>query len=305
MDTVTCTLCHEENASIVCNDCKTLVCKNCSAKCKECRVAICTTHTLQTKSGTKLCGGCMGEREARRQALREKYNKPSTPSPVIQSTSFSALDDSPATLSPAPEVRDQSTSLEDLTEGEQLIRPAVELEEYDEEAELDRHYEEKDDRVPEQEHMTAYFTETGRLELPPMDQNRPVLGASGYRPPSKTTMLIVLVFFGLAMAFTVRVVPALNDTLFPFSGHETKFDAGLMPIISDTNALRNAGNIRGLDIMAQSATFFIAWTFLITYVGGILLLLFAFIHSLIWSRQAKSQQEAMKSLDQNSKDLYM
>lgn len=301
METVFCTICNEENASLVCKDCKSLICKNCSSVCRECGITICINHTKQTKAGTKMCAGCMAEREARRQALRDKYAKPSKPSKSTPSTSFESLDDSPSIPSSSPEGKSQSTRLEDLAGAEQLLRP---LGESEEEAELDKHYEE-DNRIPTQEENKAYFTETGRLELPPMDQNRPVLGASGYEPPSRATTLIVLIFFGLAMVFAVRAVPALNDTLFPFTHHQTNFNEKQMLIVTETNALRDGGNIQGLDIFAQGATFFMAWGFLIAYGGGVLMLLTGVIRSILWSREAKTQHEVMKNLDQESKDLYM
>lgn len=285
MASVICTICNKKPACVACHDCKVLVCKDCSATCQGCRISLCAAHTEQTKSGTKMCRGCMAEREARRVALRDKYANPTAISPAA-----------PASPS-AP-----STSFQALGGDEIPTRPP---EEFNDDDEVPGDETDSDDRIPPQERNEAFFTETGRLELPPMDENRPVLGASGYQPPSKTTMLIVLIFFGLAMIFTVRAVPSLEDTLFPFSDHEITFNKDKMAMITETNKLRDASNIQSLDIFAQSATFFIAWVFVILYGGGIFLLLVAVIRGLIWGRQTKTQREALESLDQNSKDLYL
>ena len=312
MASVTCKLCNQEYAIIACNDCQTLVCKKCSSVCRECGTSVCLHHTKQTKSGTKMCGRCMAEREARRQALRDKYGKTSEkPTVPVTSTSFQNIDNTPtphapSSSSPTPSSHSQyqSTSLEDLTGGEQLLRPTEAIEPAEDETKGDRRAKEGDDRIPQEEREEAFYSETGRLELPPMDQNRPVLGQSGYQPPSKVTTLCVLIFFGIAMIFTVRAVPSLHNTLFPFTKHQTTFNSDQMPVINDTNAIRDGGNIQGLDIFAQSATFFVAWIFVILYGGGIVLLLIGLARSMYWARQAKQQQNAIKGLNQNDKDLY-
>ena len=250
----------------------------------------------------------MDERRARRKELQEKYGKKTTPTPQTQATSFGSLNDPPPTPS-AP--RFQSTSLEDLTGGDQLLRSAENVEDIEAEAGLGPQAEDPDMRLdPEeerrqrQENTEAYRTETGRLELPPMDQNRPVLGASGYQAPSKATHIIVLAFFGIAMFFVYRAVPSLKSTLFPFSNTDIKFDDNLMPIATDNNSLRNASNIQQLDTLAQWATFLVAWGVVIIYVGLLFMLLVGFIRSILWNRLAKQQYEATKDLDHTSTNLY-
>ena len=300
---VKCTLCKEEFAIVSCHECQTLVCKSCSAVCRECGTSICTPHTQRTKAGTPLCPGCMAEREARRQALRDKYGKgahkktaPPVSAPVAP-TSSPASPSSPA----------DSTRLEDLMGGEQLLKPLADnIEDRIEEEIEESHHADTYEKLPPEERQEASFTETGRLELPPMDQSRPVLGQSGYQPPSRGTMTLVIIFFGSAMLFTIRVVPALHDTLFPFGdSNDTEFTENLMPIATDTNALRNTSNIQSLDVFAQSATFFIAWGFVLVYCGLVLGLIFGLIRSMLLQKQAKEQHEAVKDLDQKSKDLYL
>jgi len=300
---VKCTLCKEEFAIVSCHECQTLVCKSCSAVCHECGTSICTPHTQKTKAGTPLCRGCMAERETRRQALSDKYSKeaqkktiPPVSAPVAP-TSPPAPPSSPA----------DSTRLEDLIVGEQLLKSAEDnIEHRIEEKIEESHHADTYDKLPPEKRQKANFTETGRLELPPMDQSRPVLGQSGYQTPSRGSMTLAIIFFGLAMFFTIRVLPALHDTLFPFGdSNETEFTKNLMPIATDTNTLRNTSNIQSLDVFAQSATFFIAWGFVLVYCGLVLGLVVGLIRSMLLQKQAKEQHEAVKDLDQKSKDLYL
>lgn len=300
MASVNCKLCDKEFAIIACNDCKMLVCGKCSSVCRGCGVSVCDKHTQQTKAGTKMCGPCMAEREARRQALQEKYGKPSE----AKKAKSSSLNINVGGI--------QSTSLEDLTGGEQLIPPTETPEFVESEADvaviedyLDETLKPEDDRIPSQEREKASFTKTGRLELPQMDQNRPVLGLSGYSPPAKVITLLVMIFTGITMIYAYKAIPALESTLFPFEKTEIKFEKNLRPIATETNALRNTSNIQPLDGIAQIFTFAIAWGVVIVYLGFLFMLLYAVVHVLIFSRTLKQQQEAIKGLEKSSKDLYL
>ena len=101
----------------------------------------------------------------------------------------------------------------------------------------------------------------------PLDIARPIMVASGYQPPSRWAYVAAFCLFGLSMIFVVSVSPQVRDVMWPFdTGMETKFQRDQRPVIDDTNALRNTGNIRALDMFVQVPMFVLTWGMLIAYV---------------------------------------
>ena len=186
MASVACKICNKQYAIVACDTCKTLVCKDCSAVCQGCGVTVCAQHVKQTSKGRKLCGRCMAERQARKQALREKYGSGNKASSGEQQASAPRQASPPPVAAPPPSAPSGSgTSLADLMGGEQLLKSAESYEDLEAEAGLGRVDEDDDPEMrlsPEEEQHKrkaldeAQFGSTGRLELPPMDENRPVLG---------------------------------------------------------------------------------------------------------------------------------
>ncbi|MFP6583441.1 MAG: hypothetical protein VCD00_12915 [Candidatus Hydrogenedentota bacterium] len=282
MASVVCKLCNKNYAIAGCDTCKTLVCKDCSAVCQGCGTTICRQHVELTKKGRKLCGRCMSERNARREALRQKYSASRQQAP------------------PAP-TESAGVSFEDLMgSGGQLLKPVKPQAPPESEDEPDFG---DPDLAPEEAEPQATFTETGKLELPPMDENRPVLGQSGYQPPSRKRVLAAFIFFGIGSMLFYQSSPILRELLFPFETTELKFNQGQMTQIQDTNKLRNAGNFQQLDILTQGPMFFVAWSLLIGYCGGVLILVVGMIRSFYWSRLANHNLEAARSLDKDNNEL--
>lgn len=310
MASVTCKLCNQQYAVIGCEECKTLVCSNCSCMCQGCGVPICNEHTDLTKGGRKLCGRCMSERKARRAALKDKYRtgeRKSPSAPPSPSPPEGKLPSSPSSLAP---FAGKGMSFAEIG-GDGALIPVRETEEdIEQEAGLGQEHEDPVMRLDPEEaernrkaRETAQITATGRLELPPMDQNRPVLGQSGYQPPSQKKVFSAFLFFGIGMMYFYKSTPYFQDTLLPFDTTELLFNEGAMAVVHDTNRIRNTSNLQQLDIFSQAPMFFVSWLVVLSYCGGVLILVIGIIRSTYWSYIAKRNLEASGNLDKDANEL--
>lgn len=306
MASVVCTLCNTNYAIAGCVTCKTLVCKSCSSICQGCGTTVCQQHVETTSKGRKLCGRCMAERNARREALRQKYSKSKSetgaPSPPKPAPAPISSQQRPAV--PPASSADAGTSFEDLMgDGEQLLKPVTPQAPSSQDEDGPDFGE--DDFGGDEEEQQASFTETGKLELPPMDENRPVLGQSGYQPPSRKRVLAAFILAGIGSLLFYNSSPFLKDLLFPYETSELQFNENQMPQIQDTNKLRNAGNMQQLDIFSQAPIFFVAWAILLSYCGAVLILIVGIIRSYYWSRMANRNLEAARNVDKDNNQLQM
>ena len=311
MASVTCKLCNQQYAVIGCEECKTLVCGNCSSMCQGCGVSVCNEHAHLTKGGRKLCVRCMTERKARRTALKEKYGTGASRSPLDPPPPPSPpkRKEPSSPSSPAP-FAGKGASFAAIG-GDAPLMPVRETEEeIEKEAGLGPEHEDPEMRLDPEEaerkrkaRETAQFTATGRLELPPMDENRPVLGQSGYQPPSRKKILAAFIFFGIGMMYFYSSTPYFKDTLFPFDTTELKFNEGELAQIRDTNRIRNTSNLQQLDIFSQAPMFFLSWLIVLSYCGGILILAIGIIRSTYWSYIAKRNLEASQNLEKDANEL--
>ena len=320
MTAVLCKLCDTEYAVTGCQECKTLVCGNCSTMCQTCGVSICSSHTHKTKGGRNLCGKCTAERQARSAALKEKYsNAPKTPAapgasvpsqPVPPAAGRASAPGISAAAAPSPFGANKGTSFAELAESAPLMPVRETAEEIEKEAGLGPESDDPDMRLDPEEarkknegRREAHQSVSGRLELPPMNQNRPILNQSGYQAPSRTKRILAFVFFGIGMLLFYNATPAFKDTLFPFTTGEFRFQQGQMAQIQDTNSLRNTGNIQQFDILAQAPTFFLAWFFLLTYCGGVAILTVGVIRSGISGHLARRNLRAAQNLGKDANTL--
>ncbi len=310
MVAVTCQRCKTQFAVIGCNECKTLVCSNCSSVCQSCGTSVCLEHTHLTKGGRKMCGQCAAERDARRRALKDKYS--ASENPVAPPSSAP-----PVTSVPAPSVggyspfaANKGARFADIAGDEPLIPVRETEEELDEEAGLGPEHDDPDMRLDPEEaaknrkaRESAQFTSTGRLELPPMDENRPVLGLSGYQPPSRKKLVAAFIFFGFGMLAFYNSTPYFKDTLFPWDTTKLDFQEGQMAQIQETNRIRNTSNLQQFDIISQAPMFFVSWLIVLSYAFGILVLVIGIIRSSYWSYIAKRNLEASRNLDLDNNKL--
>jgi hypothetical protein len=319
MASVTCQRCNSQYAVIGCDECKTLVCTNCSAACQSCGVSICLDHTHLTKGGRKLCHRCIAERAARRAALKQKYRAggasntsqptaPAAPTPPARPPGQQA----PPAGGRSPFAANQGARFADIAGSKPLIPIKETEEELNEEAGLGQEHEDPEMRLDPEEaernrkaRETAQFTSTGRLELPPMDENRAVLGQSGYQPPSRTKVFAAFVFFGIAMVMFYRTTPYFKDTLFPWDTTELQFNKGEMAQIQDTNKIRNTSNLQQFDIIKQAPIFFVSWFLVLLYGFGVLILVVGIIRSSYWSYIAKRNLEASQNLNKDNNQLKL
>jgi len=128
---------------------------------------------------------------------------------------------------------------------------------------------------------------SGRLELPPVDDNRPLLVASAYRGPSRTAWIAAFALFGLAGIIFWTISPAFRDLLLPTDLAKPEFTSNMRPVAGDTNALRNASNVKQFDILAQGPIFIAAWVLVGAYVIGFFAIVISVVRSLISSYFAK------------------
>lgn len=318
MASVACKVCNKQYAIVACDTCKTLVCKDCSVVCQGCGTSVCTQHVHLTSKGRKMCGRCKAKRDARKKALREKYAGGGKPGHQAAQSGApkptNPVASPPSRTNPtqsAPGGDSAGTSLADLMGGEQLLKPTVSEEEieaeaglgarddFDPEMRLDPEEEERNRKALNE----AHFTETGRLELPPMDENRPVLGQSGYQPPSRLKVLLAFVFAGIGTWYFLGSTQFFQDTLFPWHTTDLQFNEGEMAQIQETNRLRNTSNIQQFDIFKQAPIFFLSWLIVGSYFLAITILIIGMIRSYYWSRVANHHLEAARAQDKDNNEL--
>lgn len=143
---------------------------------------------------------------------------------------------------------------------------------------------------------------SARLELPPIDEKRPVMVMSGHQAPTRTAYYFAFAFFGIAGLVFYSTTPILQDIMFPFDTPGYKFDSNQLPLIKDTNQLRNTSNISQLDLLSQVPAFFITWAILIVYLGGSVLIIVSTARSAISS--IRSNRELRKAQKKKQGDPF-
>jgi hypothetical protein len=128
---------------------------------------------------------------------------------------------------------------------------------------------------------------SGRLQLGPVDEDRPILTGSGYQPPSRTAWLAAFAIFGIAGAIFWNVFPGLRDIMLPADLARPKFLSDLMPAATDTNALRNTSNVNQFEIFKQGPIFLTAWAVVLAYCVGFFLIIISVIRSTMTSYRAR------------------
>ena len=302
MATVKCSAC-QTNASITfCSETGVALCGDCAIPCDRCNVPLVRTKIQVTSKGRKLCPRCMAERNAKRQARRERIkeksqagkrteegeaapkgieapvaNQPVTPGPM----GFHALAQGSSAPAPSP------INFEALnaSRGPQATSPAAEAskDDFGAPAAPDK------DAGPQRNFgLEGVPTDrSSRLELPSVDEHRPVMTHSGYRAPTKTAYFFAFLFFGISGLVFYSTTPILKDIMFPFSTPGYEFSPNQLTPIMDTNRLRNMSNVSQFEILSQAPVFFITWLILIVYVGGSALIIISTVLSAVSSFRAK------------------
>lgn len=326
MSSPVCTICQMNNAITSCVECKQLVCGDCSGSCQVCAKSLCKNHVQLTSHGRKLCPHCMAERNAQRKRLKAERRKQKAKEEQAASTSFENLSDSSTGTSPgfagkpissAAASVSAGTSFEDIFDGTPVLKPQAVEEDDERDADLvsagnmgDQEYDDLDPAEKERQaklgRTEAESTESGRLELPPMDENRPVLSASGYQPPSRLRKMMAFVFFGIGMMYFWTATPYLKETMLPWDAPKLEYNQDQMATYKhDDNRIRNSSNINQFEFFAQGPFFFIAWLVVLSYVGGVLAITFSIIRSAWWSWRAKLNLEAADDLEKDRNELLM
>ena len=314
-----CSACEANESITFCSETGLPLCAVCAIPCDVCEIPITLKRAQITTTGRRLCAKCMAGRNARRRAKREKMRQkgmpekkvavaPPPPQPTtapkaaggvagaLGPTSFEALysgSDLDAEPAPPPAIvgsvkpqqppGDGSTSFEDLYSRSDLDAAPAGPAFGEAEPGTD-----EDGQTKRSHGLEGVPTDaSGRLELPPIDENRPVLTSSGYQAPSKTAYALAFIFFGVAGAIFFSTTPILKDIMFPFDTPEFRFNAGQDTPITDTNALRDTSNISQLNLFSQTPIFFATWLILIVYVGGSIWLMTSVLLSVISSYRAK------------------
>lgn len=107
-----------------------------------------------------------------------------------------------------------------------------------------------------------------------------ILKRSGYQPPSKAALTAAFLFFGFAGLLVYRQVPMLQEAVWPFESTAIEYTEDMMPIIQDTNRLRNTTNMQSMNLFYEVPLFLLVWTFIIGYAGGVIILGYAMVTSI-------------------------
>lgn len=106
-------------------------------------------------------------------------------------------------------------------------------------------------------------------DLKEMDQNRPILRASRYQPPSRKALGAAFLFFGISMVIVLFSVPNLREIMWPFETGGAEYNENIQVVIKDTNALRDTSNISQLNMLSQLFLFVLTWSFFLAYLFGV------------------------------------
>lgn len=316
MATVKCAECGVGDSVAICSETGVPLCANCAESCQVCHAPVSRKRVNLTSTGRKLCARCMAERNARRKAQKERLRReaeakkdaqeplqPSAPSPVSVKTP--AAPAKPAAAAPestsfealmADEPRD-STSFSALAAGEpeppeprRAAKP------------------EPEDRVGRENGDTREYGLEGapqeggkRLELGPIDENRPILASSGYQAPSKWKYAIAFLIFGIAGILFLSISPQLRDVMWPWDTPGLKFWSDREAPILDRNSLRDTSNLSQLDLFSQGPIFLISWSIVVVYVVGCVLIVTSVVRSAISSYLAKRR---LRKIQEQSPEGY-
>lgn len=296
MATIKCKTCGVGDSIAFCAETGAPICANCAVSCSVCESPLSRERVQLTSTGRKLCSKCMAERNARRKAKKEEMRRegkpdrekpsptPAAPANLGGGVSFESLmRDEPALAAglqavkreevpraPEPEETPASagTSFEDLMSSGPMAPTA-----------------DKSARKAGLEGVPQVGSK--RLELGPIDDHRPILTASGHQGPGKMAYTAAFLLFGLAGVIFFTVMPGIREIMLPGQSVGAKFSADLMPVATDTNALRNTSNISQFDLFSQGPVFLIAWSIVLVYVIGFVLIVWSVARSLLESHLAK------------------
>lgn len=302
-----CSFCQKDNAQLTCADCHRPVCSECSISCQVCGMTVCREDVQTTSRSRKLCGRCMADRNARlaaRQRRAEASGQAGSRSKDARHGAAAATHraQTPAARPSEPSAKKeaepaQSTSFEDLQR--ELGEPAQAAPETaDREPPPAETDEGGEKRLEEAGAGSVSYASSGRLILPPIDEARPILTGSGYHPPSRTAYAIAYFLFGLAGIFFISRSDAIQDVIWPFDYSPVTYMENQMTPVQSTNALRGSSNVKQLDVFQQGPIFFTAWTILILYFTGAILIIVSTVRSAVstyrgrrWLKKQKAKGE--------------
>lgn len=319
MAAIKCSACETNPSITFCNETGVPLCGDCAIACDRCDLPIARSKAQITSTGRKLCSRCMAERNAKRQARREQAkdkrrrteaveegptgieapvaSRPAAPGPVNARTPVKGP--TAAVASPLSFEALNASMGPQATPPVEVVRVEPESEEGVDAPES----EEKDTGAKRTFGLEGVPTEkSSRLELPPIDENRPVLVQSGHQAPSKTAYFFAFFFFGIAGLVFYSTTPILKDVLFPFDTPTYEYKAGMDTPIQDTNRLRNTSSISQFEILAQAPTFFIGWAFVVVYLGGCTFIILSTLRSAFSSFLSK--RNLKKSQKKNPNDPF-
>lgn len=285
MAAVQCRVCGQGDAIAYCSESGDPLCGQCAESCQVCRAPISKRRVQQTSTGRKLCSKCMAARNARRKAKKEELRRAQAgagDAPAAAATSFNVL-------SAGAPPKSAGTSFQDLLDDNDA--PLMPVRAIEEEREPDAREvhglarEAGDDRIWGAEGPPKEGA--GRLSLPPIDDRRPILTSSGYQGPSRAAWTAAFALFGLAAGIFWTVSPAFREILIPEGIARPDFVSGARPVATDTNQLRDAGNIRQFDILKYGPIFIAAWLVVGAYCLGFFLIMFSLVRSLTSTYFAK------------------
>ncbi len=317
MAAIKCSACEANPSITFCNETGVPLCGDCAIACDRCSVSIVRTKAQVTSKGRKLCPKCMAERNAKRQARREQMKEkrrrademedgPGGIEAPVASRPVAAAPISPYVPSKRPSAPAASPlSFEALNDSTGVQAPPAKAESDDlgSDAGADDETPKKDGRGKRNFGLEGVPTDTSsRLELPPIDENRPLLVQSGHQAPSKTAYFFAFFFFGIAGLVFYSTTPILKDVLFPFDTPAYEFKSGMDTPIMDTNRLRNTSNINQFEILSQAPTFFVGWLIVVVYLGGTTLIIVSTVRSAISSYRTK--RNLKKSQKKNPNDPF-
>ena len=324
MSTIKCRACEVNESITFCSETGMALCGDCAVPCDVCYIPIGLKQAQVTSTGRKLCAKCMAERNAKRQLKREKMRTasrarrraergeaiPDDPEPPVGhmvaraagqplspgAMSLDALtSDAPAAPDTKRVVPARSFEAPKKSQGRTAAPVAAEAAKDDFIPDFGADFGAQPDAgkagAPKRNFgLEGVPTErSSRLELPPVDETRPVRVGSGYRAPTKTAYFFAFAFFGIAGLVFYSTTPILGDIMFPFDTPEYKYNANQRLVIMDTNRLRGASNVSQFEIISQAPIFFITWVILIVYLGGSGLIIVSTARSAISSFLSKRQ----------------